>query len=316
MSTLAPLSGHRQALGSLGSRFDALDRIRNTQHILHTPVRSSVKRALPVDDDEIDSENIDPSSLASYKRSKTPAGPRKTPLAKICRDFDTTPSPGARVDNYATPTKISVFRADAAPRTSAVPYPQGNPKALKPRLPALKGPPSSRAIPPAAGRSPTGKRTGPLRLKRSAAPFTRVDPPQVVREAGLSLDALLKGPTAAAPVTPAAAVATLEETPMRKEWIFEIHEETAEETLTNLMEFSASHLDIKEVAAVSAAEEAEANKENISPAAALDEAFVVEPTSAPVTGLSGGKAADAASTGKERSPLVDLAIETAAEEES
>lgn len=112
-----------------------------------------------------------------------------------------------------------------------------------------------------AGRSPTRKRVGILN-RRKTTEFTRVDPPKFSitnNEAPFSIAAALSG------TIPGYAARRHE--PEKKGWFFEIHEDTPQEMMTNLMEHSTCTLDI------SSDEETEArhhddraNKENLPPA--------------------------------------------------
>ena len=141
-----------------------------------------------------------------------------------------------------------------------------------PVAPAAR-PSTPASAPPAAGRSPKHKRIGILSRKRTAAsPFTRVDPPGPAdrRPATLSIDAALRGTLARPAKRPAAPadapVLGLDPRPAAKGWFFDIHEDTLEDTLTNLMEHSASTLDISDDEG-RRRESSDRGKENVPPGA-------------------------------------------------
>ena len=118
-----------------------------------------------------------------------------------------------------------------------------------------------------AGRSPTrGKRNGLLSSRRRApGQFSRVDPPQfsLGAAAPFSLDAALKGtipsyaartsakPASAPALAPTSApdsssesFSSLNEPEMKASWFFDIHEDTPEQEMTNLLQHSTCTLDI------------------------------------------------------------------------
>ncbi|KAI9828850.1 MAG: hypothetical protein M1826_005954 [Phylliscum demangeonii] len=135
---------------------------------------------------------------------------------------------------------------------------------------------ASRAT-PVAGRSPKHKRIGVLSRRRIASPFTRIDPPtaKLLDASPLSIDAALSGTlshyrarssaaAAAAPATPPRPTVTLEQAPMKASWFFDVYEDTADDTLTNIMEFSTGNLDISDDED-RRREKDERGKENIPP---------------------------------------------------
>lgn len=109
-----------------------------------------------------------------------------------------------------------------------------------------------------AGRSPTrGKRSGILsNRRRTAGPYTRVDPPlfslSSSSAAPFSLDAALKGtiPSYAARSTVASSsssrsvVKDLHEPDLKASWFFDIHEDTPEQEMTNMLQHGTCVLDI------------------------------------------------------------------------
>jgi hypothetical protein len=115
----------------------------------------------------------------------------------------------------------------------------------------------------------------------ASSPFRRVDPPSFNQSSPslpFSIDAALSGTISgytpkstvtSTPVTapPAPVVSSLEDS-MPKGWFFEIHEDTPEQEAANLMEHSASVLDISsddDVATKQRNESEERGKENIPP---------------------------------------------------
>lgn len=204
-----------------------------------------------------DTENIDP-SLTMSKRAKNIDAfelksstwnftPTKGPQFILT---DAPPSP----DDLTSPIKPS--SAPNPKRAIAKPTPRmkrpgtfgGTTPIGRPTANVTKSA-SSSVTAPTAGRSPKNKRIGILSRRRTSSPFTRIDPPRGkgCDSIPLSIDAALNGTISnynsrvAAP-----APATSDETPTKAGWSFEIHEDTADETLTNLMEFSTGALDISD----------------------------------------------------------------------
>lgn len=185
----------------------------------------SNKRAFSPDTfvDEFDAENVDPNILASP--------------SKKARGFDGAPvkSPKSQFNLITTPV---------------------NSPAMNRKTLSLSVPATSNITPISHSRgSPKHKRVGLLSKGRraSSSPFRRVDPPTFNPSGAgslpFSIDAALSGtissykpsskPVAAEPVT-----APKEAKAMPKSWFFAIHEDTPEEEAANLMEHSASTLDI------------------------------------------------------------------------
>jgi hypothetical protein len=159
-----------------------------------------------------------------------------------------------------------------------------------PRVPSTRKtltPSSTKSTPINKSRgSPKHNRISAISKRRaSSSPFRRVDPPSFNQSSPavpFSIDAALSGtisgytpkPTIAStpvttPVTAPAqpAVSTLEDS-MPKGWFFEIHEDTPEQEAANLMEHSASVLDISsddDAATKQQNDELVRGKENIPP---------------------------------------------------
>ncbi|KAG6040796.1 hypothetical protein E4U41_007013 [Claviceps citrina] len=249
-----------------GARLQSLTSLNNRQNALTSP--SNIKRKAELLGTE-DFENVDP--LLSAKRSKGASGTPtkdmliKKPSAHVLIKAAVTPNAHARA-------LTSPIKASTAPR-----------RTLQPKSPINKlntHLAKSSPLSAPAGRSPTGgKRSGLLSSRRqTAGPYARVDPPLFALDsaAPFSLDAALKGtiPSYASPdtaqsnevaneqdtfVTPPVLVrprsnalskasssisSSLAEPDSRTAWFFEIHEDTPEQEMTNLLQHSTCVLDI------------------------------------------------------------------------
>ncbi|KAF2113537.1 hypothetical protein BDV96DRAFT_601039 [Lophiotrema nucula] len=248
----------RQPFAEIGSpRLQALSSAKNRQNAIAPtptfnsplkPTQSTGKRRAPAVFDEDDLENVDPSIFNSpSKKSKT-------------------------IDGFSKPSKFSLVTSPSKPSPSSVTASPSIPSVRK----ALSSPNTSNSTPISLSRgSPKHKRVGLLSKRRtSSSPFRRVDPPSFSHSSpGLpfSIDAALSGTissyTPKAPVATPTHVPTLDES-MPKSWFFEIHEDTPEQEAANLMEHSASVLDISsddDVETKKRNEELERGKENIPP---------------------------------------------------
>jgi hypothetical protein len=216
---------------------------------LTRPATSSpVKRkAASFESDNDDSENVDPILFLSPKRSKAQDGSSKDPSAYI-----------KPVNFYLTKAPPSPNDFSAIKNTPL--SPQRRP-ILPARSPAPKINTTVQSIPLSApaGRSPTRKRIGILNRRKTGSPFSRIEPPRfsTPSSSGLafSIDAALSSTVSRkAVVVPAPApvslkdnahlIPTLHTASPKDSWFFEIHEDTAEELATNLMEHSTCTLDI------------------------------------------------------------------------
>ncbi|KAF1954135.1 hypothetical protein CC80DRAFT_128449 [Byssothecium circinans] len=241
----------RQPFGEISTpRLQALQSAKNRQNattptspfsspLKPTPTPSTGKRrASAIFDDTLDSENIDPSLFNSpTKKSKTSSSSNDAGFIKPAKfSLISTPSTYNSPALTASPSIPSVRKSLSSTSSTPISHSRGSPK---------------------------NKRIGLLSKRRaSSSPFRRVDPPSFSTQsspAGLpfSIDAALSGtipnytpkstvPTpAAAPITPTLNhEATSIEDSMPKGWFFEIHEDTPEQEAANLMEHSASVLDI------------------------------------------------------------------------
>ena len=209
-----------------------------------------------------DFENVDPNAFAKRSKSSNSAAPSKDifkPSNFVLKAAAPTPAaPLPDIRSLASPTKR---------------------RTLQPRSPAAKlntGITKSSPIHTPAGRSPTrAKRSGLLSSRRrTVGPYTRVDPPRfsLGSEAPFSLDAALKGTIAGYGAPKPAAkedFSALHEAEMKASWFFEIHEDTPEQEMTNLLQHSTCTLDIssdEESERKASREKAEGrDKENIPP---------------------------------------------------
>ena len=212
---------------------------------LPVALNSSVKRRYsPETYSDNDSENVDPNLFSSKKSKNLDGLPIKAskPSAFVLKASNSTPAMTPR--KIMTPKRLSLS-------TTAKPAPYSAP----------------------AGRSPKSKRSGALSRRRiSASPFTRVDPPSFGQSSSLpfSIDAALSGtipsytPLSTKSATPAAPTLAVDVSSMPRSWQFEIHEDTPDEELGNMMEFSTQTLDISDDES-KVLERADKGKENIPP---------------------------------------------------
>ncbi|KAI9889197.1 MAG: hypothetical protein M1814_005713 [Vezdaea aestivalis] len=283
MTSFVPLTPARQPFGVLNeSRLQGLTSLKNRQNAqpalnLASPLKRRVTDDLFADEN---SENIDPVSFgSSAKKSKhtlSLAQPAP-PLKSISSAF-----------TFSTPQALSQTRN---PKDFSAPRPIQTPASPAARLRGKTAAPSNaNSTPltaPAAGRSPKSKRIGILSRRRvSSSPFTRVDPPRSLSNTPFSIDAALEStfnlfnafpaPSSAPAPTP---TPMLEET-TSTEWnirrlqpsdpgmsaalFFDIHEDTEEAHLTNLMEHSTNVLDISDDEGLKTAKSAR-GKENVPP---------------------------------------------------
>lgn len=226
-------------MAHLSSRYSDID----TPAALASTAASALKRHAPAEFDDVDSENIDPLIFSSpSKKGRT-------------FDFDMNKS-----------NEIPLFASAPAPPVQYVERAQAvgrKRKAEDTVTPAAgtkrRAEPSSAPAP--AGRSPKNKRIGILSRRRmTTSPFTRVDPPSSSTESthGLpfSIDAALAGTVP--------KYKTKSKSTPGKGWHFDIHEDTPEERMTNLLDHSTCTLDISDGEGASCKGDKD-NKENIPP---------------------------------------------------
>ncbi|KAF6796317.1 hypothetical protein CMUS01_15886 [Colletotrichum musicola] len=224
-----------------GARLQNLTSIKNRQNAVSSPAGAKRKASDIVDTD--DSENVDPVVFSKRSKGLDSFFPSKDSL-KPSSFVLTKAAPLADKPSFAGVTKPSLPR----PRSL-----------LQPKSPAAKinaGIAKSSPLSAPAGRSPTrGKRSGLLSSRRrTAGPYTRVDPPSFnlpsSSSAPFSLDAALKGtiPSYAARSSVATssrnAVKDLHEPDLKASWFFDIHEDTPEQEMTNMLQHGTCVLDI------------------------------------------------------------------------
>jgi hypothetical protein len=213
-----------------------------------------------------DSENVDPTLFA--KRSKGAGAENdfkdffKPPSTFVLTKAASTPSlPSAKDILNNRPIKAAKSRHLIQPKSPAA------------RLNTNIAPSLSLTAP--AGRSPTrgSKRIGILSRRRTQ----RVDPPAfgLGASAPFSLDAALKGTIPSysgsfRSTSTSTASSALLQPEMKASWFFDIHEDTPEQEMTNLLQHSTCTLDIssdEESEQRARREQAEGrDKENIPPA--------------------------------------------------
>ncbi|KAF5026439.1 hypothetical protein F66182_1472 [Fusarium sp. NRRL 66182] len=220
-----------------GSRLQTLTSLKNRQNALPT---AGKRKADLIDTD--DHENVDPSAFSKRPKASIKGARTSTKDVKASKDvlkpsaFVLKPTPSAPSpipDRLTSPTKSSR-------------------RTLQSRSPATRlkaGISKSSPLAP-AGRSPTrSKRSGiASSRRRTAGPYARVDPPSfnLGSAAPFSLDAALKGtiPGYGAKPAPREPVNVVEEQDMKASWFFDIHEDTPEQEMTNLLQHSTCTLDI------------------------------------------------------------------------
>lgn len=230
-----------------------------SQSLKSTPGPSTGKRQRApeiYEDAGADAENVDPFITGSpSKKSKT----------------TTTPDAG-----YVKPAPFAIFTSPVAKTSTSLNATPSVPSARK----ALSSPSSTKSTPITNSRgSPKNKRLHAISKRRaSTSPFRRIDPPSFSQSPKLpfSIDAALSGSistytpkapkVAATPVSAPARQASALDESMPKAWFFEIHEDTPEQEAANLMEHSASVLDISsDDDAEAKTRNEERGKENIPP---------------------------------------------------
>ncbi|KAK3328594.1 hypothetical protein B0T19DRAFT_401338 [Cercophora scortea] len=278
-----------------GARLQKLTSLKNTQNAIST---SPIKRKASESDDF---ENVDPTVFA--KRAKGAGAESEfskdffKPSSFILTKAASTPTLPLVQDVYTQPSPLSTAR----PRSFL------QPKSPTARLNTQIAISSSQTAP--AGRSPTrgSKRTGILSRRRTQ----RVDPPAFgLAAAPFSLDDALKGTIPSYSGSTALSLSSStdllqDSSDMKSSWFFDIHEDTPEQEMTNLLQHSTCTLDI------SSDEESEKrarrerdegrDKENIPPA---DD---VSQTSARLAAAAAGRYDDMV-VDKQRGPLMEMNV--------
>jgi len=232
-----------------GARLKSLASVKNRQNAIST---SPIKRKASEVEDGDNSENIAPVLF-----SKRPKGADL--WSDLSKSF--TKPPAFALTKTASSPVIKDALSSPPSRLSSAPRPRNilQPKSPAARLKAQSAAPSPLTAP--AGRSPTraSKRMGILSRRRTQRP----DPPSFSLKAGVpfSLDAALKGTipsysgslrhnksrsrAAASASSSNAAPDFFIPTPdLTSSWCFDIHEDTPEQEMTNLLQHGTCTLDI------------------------------------------------------------------------
>ncbi|POS74701.1 hypothetical protein DHEL01_v206906 [Diaporthe helianthi] len=256
-----------------GTRLQSLTSARNQQASLSSPGKRKAADFLNVDD----FENVDPALLFS-KRSKANGSSKdffKPPALIITKASSSSAVPSSK-DGISASVLNSTMKV-ASPRQRSI----LNPKSPAKKLSCLSRGTSSPMSAP-AGRSPTrgNKRIGILTRRRTGT-ITRIDPPVFsLSSTPFSLEAAIKGtvPSYAAKTKAGTAKSSLSlsssddfyGSKVKSSWEFDIHEDTPEQELTNLLQHSTCRLDIssdEECQRKASREKAEGRgKENVPPA--------------------------------------------------
>ncbi|GKT84089.1 thymidylate kinase [Colletotrichum tofieldiae] len=215
-----------------GARLQNLTSIKNRQNAV-SPAPGGKRKASDIVDTD-DFENVDP---GAFKRSK---GSDNLYTSKEAL------KPSSFVLTKVAPLAESPALTSTRP---ALPRPRN---LLQPKSPAAKintAIAKSSPLSAPAGRSPTrSKRSGILsNRRRTAGPYTRS---VILRLCPFSLDAALKGtiPSYAARSSVASSSRTaakdLLEPDLKASWFFDIHEDTPEQEMTNMLQHGTCVLDI------------------------------------------------------------------------
>lgn len=219
------------------ARLQTLTSVKNKQNAI---LSSAVKRKAAESPALDDSENVDPAFFAKRSKSNDGFSPVKSSLKKL---LFTAPAPKA--------APVSCEPAQLAPSTS-------RPRAiLKPKAPSIKANANAvrRTLSAFSSNDLSARssgRGGILSTKRrTTSSFARRDTSSKLASAvPFSLDAALKGTISAyASALPKPAPAptldtTLDKSEMESSWFFNIHEDTPEQEMTNLLQHSTCVLDI------------------------------------------------------------------------
>ncbi|KAJ4993383.1 hypothetical protein SVAN01_00931 [Stagonosporopsis vannaccii] len=257
----------RQPFGDITtSRLQALGSSKNRQNAL-SPSTPSFKCPLkPSAPSSIGKRQREPEIFEDDDCENTDPAVFSSPTKKSRTASDVVVKP-ARFSMVASPARSSVSLT-ASPATSMASVRK-----------SVSSPNTARSTPISHSRgSPKNKRLAAVSKRRaSTSPFRRVDPPSFSQSAlPFSIDAALSGtistytPKSTNHAPPAAApqqASALDES-MPKGWFFEIHEDTPEQEAANLMEHSASVLDISsddDAETKARIDELSRGKENVPP---------------------------------------------------
>lgn len=267
-----------------------------------SPGKRKVADVLDVDD----FENVDPAFLFS-KRSKASFSYTKDffkPSSFILTKSISAPAVPSSKDGLSVPLFISPLK-EATSRPRSILNPKSPAKQLSSSV--ARGSSTPKSAP--AGRSPSrgNKRIGILNRRRAGA-LTRVDPPSFdLSPAPFSLDSAIKGtvPSYAArsssstKKTSSSSSKSLADglydaaSSLQSSWFFDIHEDTPEQEMTNLLQHSTCLLDIssdEECEQKLRREKAEGRgKENVPPAGDVSQTSVRRAMTMSEGGMEYGK---------------------------
>lgn len=234
-----------------------------------TSVSSPGKRKVADFFDASDFENVDPTLLLSKRAKSNSDG--------VSKDFLKPPT-FLLTKSSSVPTLVGNDVTSYSPLKAASARPRSilNAKSPARKITSSTSKTGSTPMSAPAGRSPPRgtKRIGILNRRRAG----RIDPPSFDLFGGaFSLDAALKGtvPSYASHASTSskassAAADSLYDSGMKSSWFFDIHEDTPEQEMTNLLQHSTCMLDIssdEECAQKMRKERSEGRgKENIPPA--------------------------------------------------
>ncbi|KAI0434781.1 hypothetical protein F5Y09DRAFT_328174 [Xylaria sp. FL1042] len=300
MATIA-----RQPFAPLNeARLQTLTSLKNRQNAISNS--SPVKRKASDVTESDDSENVDPVLFSKRAKGADNFIPSKGSFIKPATFFLTKSASANDLSASSAPKP-------ATPRSRSL---------LNPKSPAAKlntNIARSSPLSAPAGRSPTrGKRSGILSSRKHGGSFGRIDPPVFgglsagSSAAPFSLDAALKGtiPSYASrsdvsfsnkPSSGVSDFSGLHEPEISSSWFFDIHEDTEEQEMTNLLQHSTCVLDISSDEESESRRERERaeGKENIPP---VDD---VSQTSRPRAARLAASA-DEMVVEKERNPLGEM----------
>ncbi|OIW30127.1 hypothetical protein CONLIGDRAFT_575650 [Coniochaeta ligniaria NRRL 30616] len=251
-----------------GARLQNLTSLKNRQNAIPAIPSGKRKAAEAVEGDDF--ENVDPTLFS--KRSKGAADNSFFPMQDFVKPSPFVLTKAASTSSFSASRDIlKPVKPTQRPRTF-----------LQPKSPAAKintALAKSSPLSAPAGRSPTrgSKRIGILSRRRTAGPFGRVEPPSfnLGSAAPFSLDAALKGTISSYSGGRSSSSSALlpdvlpEPESNKASWFFDIHEDTPEQEMTNLLQHSTCTLDISsdEESELKARRERDEgrNKENMPP---------------------------------------------------
>lgn len=226
--------------------------------ILPNPL-SLKRRYEPSQYDELDSENLDPGIFGSpTKKNKTVETfkPSKFRLNTISRPIHAMKSPLGKPLHVETPAPAGSLKRKSTDTIT----PEDGGKSSKVAR-------QTESAPVPSGRSPKSKRIGILSRRRmSSSPFTRVNPPSysdTQHDLPFSIDAALSGTVSSYKKK----IKQLDGS-VPNAWVFDIYENTEEETNDIILEHSALVLDISDDEGINNVKNGR-GKENIPPSDAV-----------------------------------------------